>query len=240
MFLTGRYTLFMENENEDKLQAVMLLATLKHAPEVSNTEMLCKYLAEHLAPHGVESEIVRLADYHILPGLARDMGEFRGVQDEWPQIIPKLLAADIIIFATPIWWGLASSLMQRAIERLDTENDTLLETGISPFAGKVGGIVITGAEDGAQHIIGNLLNFMSWNGLTIPPAPSLSRLGDFPATYEEAKKLFDDKETGSTKLQAEVMARNLVHVVRILKNDPYKDKRINQTDIRPGSVGIRH
>lgn len=224
---------------EKDLIAVMLVATLKHAPEVSNTEHMCRYLAEHLAPHGVENEIIRLADFHILPGLARDMGEYQGIRDEWPEIIPKLLAADIIIFATPIWWGLGSSLIQRAIERLDTENDTLLETGISPFANKVGGIVVTGAEDGAQHIIGNILNFMSWNGLTIPPAPSLSRLGDFPASYEEAKKLFDS-ESGSTKLQAEVMARNMAHMARLLKKEPFKDKRINQTDIRPGSVGIRH
>lgn len=228
-----------ENGNGDKLKAVMLVATLKRKPKTSNTEMLCQYLAENLEPHGVKSEIIRLVEYHILPGLARDMEEERGVRDEWPSVIAKLLKADIIIFATPIWWGLASSMMQRVIERLDTENDTLLETGISPFANKVGGIVVTGAEDGAQHIIGNLLNFMVWNGLTMTPTCSLSRLGDFPETYAEAKKVFDS-ESGSTKLQAEVMARNLVHVRRLLKRDPFKDKRINQTDISPGTVGMKH
>ena len=71
------------------------------------------------------------------------------------------------------------------------------------------------------------------------PACSLSRLGDFPETYSEAKKLFES-ESDSTKLQAEVMARNLVHVARPLKNDPFKDKRIQQGDISAKTVGIRH
>jgi multimeric flavodoxin WrbA len=226
-----------EKKNQsDRLKAVMLVATLKKSPETSNTVMMCQYLADNLKTHNVVSEIIRMVDYNILPGLARNMG----AGDEWPNIIPKLLKADIIIFATPIWWGIASSMMQRAIERLDTENDTLLETGISPFANKAGGIVVTGAEDGAQHIIGNLLNFMVWNGLTMPPACSLSRLGGFPETYAETKKLFDEKESDSTKLQAEVMSRNLVHVARLLKQDPFKDKRITQKDISAGAVGIRH
>ena len=214
---------------------MMLLATLKKSPEVSNTDAMCSVLADHLKEEGdVKSEIIRLVDYDILPGLSRNMGP----GDEWPKIIPKLLKADIIIFATPIWWGVASSLMQRVIERLDTENDTLLETGISPFANKVGGIVVTGAEDGAQHIIGSLLNFMSWNGLTIPPAPSLSWLGDPGATTKEAiKKKFD---SDYTKTMAETMARNLVHVARVLKKNPYKDKREIRTDISAGAVGLLH
>ncbi len=42
-----------------------------------------------------------------------------------------MLAADIMVFATPIWWGIQSSLIQRVIERLDELNDELLETGTS-------------------------------------------------------------------------------------------------------------
>ena len=210
------------------------MGTLKPSPEVSNTEALCEVLAEHLGAYGAMSEIIRLVDYKILPGLKRDMGD----GDEWPKIIPKLLEADIIIFATPVWWGVASSLMQRVIERLDTENDTLLETGISPFANKAGGIVITGAEDGAQHIIGNLLNFMSWNGLTIPPAPSLSWLGDTGETNKEAIKRKYNSDY--TKTMAETMARNLVHVVQILRENPYKDKKELRTDISASAVGLRH
>src|SRR3989344_7466875 len=104
------------------MKAIFLLATLKHNDEVSNTEVLSELLAEKLKDHSIESEIVRLIDYNIPPGLKSDMG----AGDDWPQILKKVLAADIVIFATPIWWGIASSLMQRIIERMDELNDELL------------------------------------------------------------------------------------------------------------------
>ena len=156
------------------LKAVFLLGTLKKRQVLSHTQALCEVVAEILEKQeGVRSEIIRLRDYDIQPGTKTEIDD-----DDWPKILKKMLAADIIVFATPIWWGIQSSLLQRIIERLDELNDELLETGKSEFANKVAGIVITGAEDGAEHIIGNILNFMSWNGFTIPPAPSVSWLGD--------------------------------------------------------------
>jgi DNA-binding transcriptional ArsR family regulator len=58
--------------------------------------------------YGLGSEIVRLSDYNIKPGTRLNMGK----GDEWPEIAEKILAAEIIVFATPIWWGNQSSLMQ--------------------------------------------------------------------------------------------------------------------------------
>ena len=198
------------------MKAIFLLATLKHNDEVSNTEVLSELLAEKLKDHSIESEIVRLIDYNIPPGLKSDMG----AGDDWPQILKKVLAADIVIFATPIWWGIASSLMQRIIERMDELNDELLETGKSELANKVGGIVITGAEDGAQHVIGNLCNFMSWNGLTIPPACSMSFLG-WPNsdTKEEVRKKMLEKDKVLLD-NAKTMARNLAFFAKLLKQNP--------------------
>lgn len=198
------------------MKAIFLLATLKKPPEVSNTEVLSGILGEHLKSNGVESEIIRLANYNIPPGTKTNMGE----GDDWPLILKKVLAADIMIFATPIWWGIQSSLMQRVIERLDELNDKLLETGESDFANKVGGIVVTGAEDGAQHIVGNICNFMSWNGLTIPPACSLTFLG-WPNsdTQDEVRKkmLAEDKVLIDN---AKTMSRNLAFFAKLLKQNP--------------------
>jgi len=97
-----------------------------------------------LREYNVQSEIVRLADYNIPAGTKSNMGG----GDDWPRILKKILAADIIVFATPIWWGNQSSLMQRTIERLDELHTELLETGKSRLSNKIGGIVITGEEDG--------------------------------------------------------------------------------------------
>ena len=146
----------------NQIRAVFLLGTLKKKQVLSHTQALCEAVADVFAKQeGVRSEIVRLRDYDIQPGTKTEIDD-----DDWPKIVKKMIKADIVIFATPIWWGIQSSLTQRAIERLDELNDELLETGKSEFGNKVGGIVITGAEDGAEHVIGNILNFMTWNGFT--------------------------------------------------------------------------
>jgi len=198
----------------DPLKAVFLLGTLKKKQVLSHTQALCEVVAEVLEKQeGVESEIVRLRDYDIQPGTKTEIDD-----DDWPKILDKVLASDIVIFATPVWWGIQSSLIQRIIERLDELNDELLETGKSEFANKVGGIVITGAEDGAEHIIGNILNFMSWNGFTIPPAPSVSWLGDASGeTKDSLKKKFRKGAVGS---MVRTFARNEAYLARLLKANP--------------------
>jgi len=219
---------------KNALKAVFLLGTLKPTPVRSNTDTLSEYLADHLRKKGVESEIIRLADHHIEPGIETHVE----TPDDWPGILERVLQGDIVIFATPIWWGNQSSLIQRIIERLDALNDKLLETGRSDFENKVGGIVITGAEDGVQHIIGNITNFMSWNGLTVPPACSLSWLGD--ATGDTKESLTRKFDQGATKDMAETMARNLSFFARLLKDNPIPIKEGGVSGkVAPGTVGIK-
>jgi len=199
----------------DRLRAVFLLATLKPSRsgrEFSHTDTLCEVVAECLRSHNVACEIVRLVDYDIKPGLKSNMGK----GDEWPVIINKVLDADIIVFATPVWWGLQSSLMQRAIERMDELHDELLETGESRFTNKVGGIVITGEEDGEQHITGNIANFLLAIGVTLPPQCAVTYLGDYTrATKKSLAKRFREENGDSI----ETMARNLAFFARLLREN---------------------
>jgi multimeric flavodoxin WrbA len=221
---------------QPKLKAVFLLATLKPKGEFSHTEVLCRLLIENFEKYNVESEVIHLNEYVIKPGIETEVPG----GDDWPAILKKVLAADILIFATPIWWGIQSSLMQRVIERMDALNDELLETGKSELANKVGGIVITGAEDGAQHIIGNILNFLSWNGLTIPPAPSLSWLGD-PSKDNPETLLQKFRENKSVANMAKVMAHNAVFFARMLKQNPLPQVGEGTLkDIAPGTVGMKN
>jgi len=155
------------------MKAIILLATLKKTG-LSNTETLSEFFAEEFKKQGGETEIIKLVRYQILPGTYSDMGE----GDEWPGILQKILQADIIIFATPIWWSGHSSEMQKVIERLDHLHDQILEGKNSPLEGKAGGIIITGDSDGAQHLIGNIANFYNAVGILLPPFASLSVLSD--------------------------------------------------------------
>jgi multimeric flavodoxin WrbA len=199
----------------DRLKAIFLLATLKHkrgGGEFSHTDTMCELVVECLRAYNVKSEIVRLVDYDIKPGIKSNMGK----GDDWPGILKKVLAADIIVFATPIWWGNQSSLMQRVIERLDELHNELLDTGKSRLANKVGGIVITGEEDGEQHITGNISNFLLSIGVTLPPQCAVTYLGDYTrATKSSLGKRFRE-ENGDA---VETMARNLAFFARLLREN---------------------
>ena len=192
------------------MKAIILLATLKKEG-LSNTEVLSEFLMEQLKKKGVESELIKLVDHSILPGTYDDMG----TGDEWPAILSKIIAADIIIFATPIWWSNMSSIMQRVIERLDNIHDEILEGKPSKLENKVGGIVITGDSDGAQHVIADVANFFNAIGIVLPPYSSLSVMYEGQAkgaktTREELWKKYEE-EYAST---AEKMVNQMVKYVQ--------------------------
>ena len=152
-------------------RATILLATLKRSG-LSNTETLCEFLAGRMRQAGIECETVKLVEHDVRAGTYADMGD----GDAWPGIYDKLLASDLIVFATPIWWGSLSSELQRVIERLDAVHDIVMKGEPSPLDGKAAGIVITGDSDGAQHVIAQVCNFCNAIGLAVPPYASLSVL----------------------------------------------------------------
>src|SRR5689334_16572389 len=134
------------------MKALVLNCTLKASPETSNTEALARVVMDQLEKDGVETEIVRLADLDIKPGVESDMGK----GDQWPGVREKILAAEILIVATPTWMGQMSSIAKRAVERMDAFLSETDDQGRPPSMGRVAGIVITGNEDGAHHIVGTV------------------------------------------------------------------------------------
>jgi multimeric flavodoxin WrbA len=205
-----------------KLKAVSLVGTLKPSPEISNTHTLSEFLARHLDSHGVENDIVRLIDYNIKPGTYTNVNN--NGNDDWPAILEKILASEIIIFATPIWWGNQSSLIQRAIERLDEIHDEIMNSGRSRMTNKVAGIVVTGDSDGAEHIIGNLANFFISLGFTIPAASTLTVLwsGQSKGSNKSREELWKYYEKTYTSM-AKGAAQNLVFMANLLKQNPLPD-----------------
>ena len=192
------------------MQATILLGTLKRSG-LSNTQTLCEFLAGRMERSGIGCEIVKLVDHDIAPGTCSDIGG----GDAWPAILRKLLASEIVVFATPVWWGNQSSEIQRAIERLDELHDEVLAGKPSRLEGKAGGIVVTGDSDGAEHIIGNLCNFFNAVGLLVPPYATLSVLWDKQAkgrdTPKEELLLKYESDYAGT---ADKMIRQLLKYVR--------------------------
>ena len=124
-------------------------------------------------------------DYNVPFGVESDLGD----GDEWPQILDKMVAADIIIIATPIWFGVRGSVAQLVIERLDgTYRQINADTGQFPLYGKIAGVVVTGNEDGAHDVSATTLYNLSHFGLVVPPNVDCYWVGDAGpgASYVEA------------------------------------------------------
>lgn len=197
------------------LKILFLNCTLKKAPTVSNTESLIKKVEVLFKEKGAETEIVRVADYTVHFGVRSD----EGTGDEWPKILKKIKACNILIIGSPIWFGVRASVTQMVMERLDgtyTEADE--KTGQYPLYGKVAGVIITGNEDGAHNVAAHTLYNLTHLGCTIPPNVDCYWVGDAGPgpSYIEAggdKHLY-------TNRTARFMVDNLLYFGELLKNHP--------------------
>lgn len=141
-----------------------------------------------------------------------------GDGDAWPQIRAQIMAADILVLATPTWMGQASSVCQRVFERLDAELSETDERGRLETFGKVAVGVVVGNEDGAHHITGVMFQCLNDVGFTIPAngitywngeAMHKTDFKDLPKTPDEV--------ASATK----TLAANAAHLAQLLTQSGY-------------------
>lgn len=195
--------------------ALFLNCTLKRSPEVSNTEALIRKVAGFMEELGATTEVVRVVDHQIAFGVESDMGD----GDEWPHVLERVKACDILVIASPIWFGVRASVAQLVIERLDgTYSEGDPQTGLYPLYGKVGGCIVTGNEDGAHDVCANTLYNLTHLGCTIPPNVDCYWVGDAgPGPSYVAAHGDRHRYTNRTALY---MAANLVWMAGVLAQNP--------------------
>ena len=199
----------------EKLIVLALNGSLKHEPEISNTDELTRAVIDNMGTTcKIESSVIRLSDMNLPVGL----GFRENDEDDWPKMVEKIKRADVVIFGTPVWWGGRSSLMQRVIERFDALDEEYHASGRSALYNKVAGIVVTGSEDGALSTMGSIMMVLTWMGFTLPPECAAYWVGEvgFPPADDRAKRL----QNNATKNMAMNMARNLVYYAQLLKQHP--------------------
>ena len=157
--------------------------------------------------------VFKLAHYQIAYGISEDEGQ----GDEWPVIFEKVKAADIVVLGTPLWLGEKSSIATLAMERLYGGSSLTNEQGQSLYYNKVGGVVITGNEDGAKHAAASILYGFSHIGITVPPNVDTYWVGEAGPgdSYIEANGQRNDFSTGHAK----TMAYNLIHFARMFNEN---------------------
>ena len=201
----------------DGLRALFVNCTLKRSPELSHTQGLLDKSRAVMEAHGVDTEVIRAVDHDIATGVWPDMTEHGWASDEWPALYEKVLAADVLVLAGPIWLGDNSSVMKRVIERLYACSSLLNEHGQYAYYGRVGGCLLTGNEDGVKHCAMNVLYSLQHLGYTIPPQADAGWIGEAGPgpSYLDAGSGGPDNDF--TNRNTTFMAWNLMHLAAMLK-----------------------
>jgi multimeric flavodoxin WrbA len=195
------------------MRALVLSCTLKPSPAVSNTEALAEVVMDALRGDGVETEMVRVVDHDVRPGVSSDEGD----GDEWPAIRSKVLESEMLIVATPTWLGRPASVAQRVLERLDAMLSEQDDAGRPVAYNRVAGVVVTGNEDGAHHVISEICGALIDVGFTIPgQAWTYWNKGPGPGD----SYLDSDEGKDWSHSTGRAMAANLVAAARALQERP--------------------
>jgi multimeric flavodoxin WrbA/nitrite reductase/ring-hydroxylating ferredoxin subunit len=112
--------------------------------------------------------------------------------DEMAQVYDMTVHwADLVIVATPIRWGAASSLYYKMVERMNAIQNQITTHDKVLIRNKVAAFIITGGQDGIQAVAGQMMGFFSEIGFLLPQFPFIAH---------------------SLGWEAEDMERNVAHV----------------------------
>lgn len=195
------------------MKALLLNCTLKSSPAPSNTQALADEVISAFGEHDVDVAVHRIADLNIPFGVETDLGD----GDDWPTIHAQVMASDILVIATPTWLGQPSSVAKLVLERLNAMIGETHDDGTPVAFNKVAGVIVTGNEDGAHHVISEVNGGLVDIGFTIPgQAWTYWNMGPGPGPdYTETDHGHDwARSTGRT------MAANLVAVATALRLHP--------------------
>jgi len=204
----------MTTEQNPDLTAVVLVGTLTPSPAPSSSELLGRQVLDALGEHGVTGSIVRLVDHDVRPGVQTDMGD----GDAWPAIRARVLAADILVMATPIWMGQPSSVTKRALERLDAELCEKDDQGRLLTYGKVAAVAVVGNEDGAHHTSAEIFQALNDVGFSLAAGAVTYWVG---RAMEGVDYQDLDETPEAVAATTATLAANTVHLARLLAGAQY-------------------
>jgi len=199
------------------LSALALICTLTPSPEPSSSELMAQHILDELEGHGVATESLRVVDHDVKRGVQVDMGN----GDAWPAIHKKILAADILVLSTPIWMGHPCSVAQQVMERLDADLSEMDDDGRPVMYGKVATVAVVGNEDGAHKTIADMMQGLNDVGFSLPAQGGTYWVGEAMQTvdFKDLEKVPDPVASTNAGL-----ARNAVHLARLLRSSKYPAK----------------
>lgn len=202
------------------LKTLVLSCSLKKSPAPSSSELLGSQVLEALMGAGertgvtVTGDVVRVVDHDVRFGVSTDEGD----GDGWPAIRAMLLAADVLVLATPIWMGQPASVCKMILERLDAEVSETDDQGRFLTHGKVAVVAVVGNEDGAHHTTAEALQALNDVGFSVAANASTYWVGEAMqgVDYNDHEQS-PEKTAGTTAMAADYA----LHLARLLQDHPY-------------------
>ena len=170
----------IDNNNKRKTRVLGISTTNandKMAPRKSTSEEALRFALDYAHNHfETETVMIKLRELNfkhcegyysknanacIFPCSISEVDK----EDQMLEIYDRvILWADIVIVATPIRWGSASSLYYQMIQRMNCVQNQSITHEKYLIRDKVAGFIITGGQDNVQHVAGELMSFWSQLG----------------------------------------------------------------------------
>lgn len=209
------------------MKAIIFNGQLKPKQKTSNTQKVINLVEKEFTKYKIETETIYLRDYRIAPGVNFDTGD---KWDEGSILYEKVEESDIVILASPIWWGIHSSLVQNAMERLGAYDDEFISDNKTPLYTKTFGAILTASNDGFQHAAGIFKVFASNLGFTIPPESTVTW-----GTVLQHSPTNNPKDNKETMSNIDAFCRNQFLWAKMLKETNLGTTAMN---MRKDKVGL--
>jgi len=196
----------MTNSVKHRLKLKILGINTSARGKDSNSYYLMKKAFDSIKDKDIEKEIIVASELNLMPcehhySIHPKMCVHPCLitknikKDEMSRIYNGILNSDIVIFSSPIYWGNQSYLMQLIVERLTSLENANAVHGQIVIKNKIAGLMVVGHEDGYQHVVGNLMNFLTTLGMIFPPHAYAAWVGEADEnTQFDRHKLENDEK----------------------------------------------
>ena len=196
-------------------------------PRYSTSEDLLEHALRNAGATGCDTRLLRIRDLRF-----RECEGFYSKSARactWPCSITQMDAsdqmdqvyegivhwADVILLATPIRWGAASSLYFKMVERMNCIQNQETIANRHLLKNKVAGFIITGGQGNVQAVAGQLLGFLGEVGCQFPQFPYVAHSRGWSAEDMEQNQL-EVRQSTSLHEGAAALAQRCVEMARVM------------------------
>lgn len=132
-----------------------------------NTKILTSHALKTIAEEGIETELILLSGKEIKPCNACNACKESGdcvIKDDFLPIFNKMIEADGIILASPVYYGSCTALLKALMERAGW----LSRPKGQPFNRKVGGCLVVARRAGQNFTVAEINFWFQIMGMTVP------------------------------------------------------------------------